>query len=43
MPKITVIGLIYDCEGFMMGMDEVSPVEHIIISLALRPKLIVKT
>lgn len=43
LPKITIIGLIYDCNGFDMGMDEVTTLEHFILSLALSPKLVVKT
>jgi len=25
-PKITIFGLIYDCDGFDMGMDEISTI-----------------
>lgn len=40
--KITFIGLIYDCDGFDMGMNEISTFEHFIISLCMRPKLTMK-
>ncbi len=43
LPKITIYGLIYECKGFDMGMDEVTPLEHFILSLSLRPKLAVKS
>jgi 1-acyl-sn-glycerol-3-phosphate acyltransferase len=42
LPKITIFGFVYDCKGFDMGMDEVTPIEHIIISLSLKVKLTVK-
>ncbi len=40
--SITIVSLNYSCEGFGMGMDEILPLEHFIISLCLRPTLRVK-
>ena len=42
LPRITIIGLIYDCEGFQQGMEEITPIEHMIISLCLKVTLTVK-
>jgi hypothetical protein len=46
--RITMFGLQYQCidvdilgEGFGMGMEEVNPIEHVVISLCLSPKLTV--
>lgn len=40
--KITIVSFNYSCKGFDMGMDEITPVEHFIISLCLTAKLDVK-
>jgi 1-acyl-sn-glycerol-3-phosphate acyltransferase len=40
---ITIFSLNYSCKGFDMGMDELSPVEHFIISMSLKPTLEVKS
>ncbi len=40
---LTLFALNYECEGFEMGMDEITPVEHFVISLCLSPKLAVKS
>lgn len=39
---ITIFGLEYSCEGFEMGMDEVTPPEHMVLSMCLRPKVAVE-
>lgn len=36
---ITIFGLKYSCAGLDMGMEEITPIEHIILTLTLKPKL----
>lgn len=39
---ITAYCLKYECNGFDMGMDEISQIEHTVIMMSLLPKLIVR-
>ena len=42
LPKITIFGLIYDCQGFEVGMEEITPIEQLIISMCMKVSLTVK-